>query len=63
MANQKKLSEVEVATTERIKIGKVLDLEKKYALPRAYTTQQSESMKSLSDMIYGYYSHEKKALI
>jgi hypothetical protein len=41
----------------------VLDLEKKYALPRAYTTQQSESMKSLSDMIYGYYSHEKKALI
>ena len=41
----------------------VLDLEAKHALPRAYTTQQSESMKSLSDMIYGYYSHEKKALI
>ena len=34
----------------------------KNALPRAYTTQQSESMKSLSDSIYGYYSHEKKAL-
>ena len=41
----------------------ILDLEAKHALPRAYTTQQSESMKSLSDMIYGYYSHEKKALI
>lgn len=47
------------------KTGKefTLDLEAKTALPRAYTTQQSESMKSLSDMIYGYYSHEKKALI
>jgi hypothetical protein len=41
----------------------VLDLNAKHALPRAYTTQQSESMKSLSDMIYGYYSHEKKALV
>ena len=41
----------------------ILDLNKKNPLPRAYTTQQSESMKSLSDLIYGYYSHEKKALI
>ena len=32
-------------------------------LPRAYVNDQAESMKSLSDMIYGYYSHEKKALI
>lgn len=32
-------------------------------LPRAYTTEQSESYKSLSDMIYGYYSHEKKSMI
>lgn len=32
-------------------------------LPKAYTTQQSESYKSLSDMVYGYYSHEKKAMI
>lgn len=41
----------------------VLDLEKKIPLPRAYTIQQSESMKSLSDLLYGYYSHEKKSLI
>lgn len=32
-------------------------------LPKAYTTQQSEGYKSLSDMIYGYYSHEKKSMI
>lgn len=32
-------------------------------LPRAYTTKQSESMKSLGDDIYGYYSHEKKSLV
>lgn len=32
-------------------------------LPKAYTNQQSESMKALSDRIYGYYAHEKKALI
>ena len=33
------------------------------ALPKAYTTKDSENMKSLSDDIYGYYSDEKKALI
>lgn len=32
-------------------------------LPKAYTNQQAESMKALSDRIYGYYSHEKKSLI
>lgn len=32
-------------------------------LPRAYTNKQAESMKSLADDIYGYYSHEKKSLI
>lgn len=32
-------------------------------LPRAYTTQEAESMKSLGDDIYGYYSHEKKSLV
>lgn len=31
-------------------------------LPKAYTTQQSEGYKSVSDMLYGYYAHEKKAL-
>ena len=34
----------------------------KRALPRAYTTKQSEGLKALSDQIYGYYSHEKKIL-
>lgn len=33
------------------------------SLPRAYTNRQSESMKALSDRIYGYYSHEKKSMI
>lgn len=32
-------------------------------LPRAYTNKEAESMKSLADDIYGYYSHEKKSLI
>lgn len=32
-------------------------------LPRAYTTKQSESMKSIADKIYGYYSHEKKSMM
>lgn len=32
-------------------------------LPRAYTSKEAESMKSLGDDIYGYYSHEKKSLI
>lgn len=37
-------------------------LNKKVALPRAYTSKQAESFKSLADDIYGYYSHEKKAM-
>ena len=32
-------------------------------LPRAYTNKEAESMKSLGDNIYGYYSHEKKSMI
>lgn len=32
-------------------------------LPQAYTIQQSESYKALSDMLYGYYSHEKRSLM
>ncbi len=40
-----------------------LNMEKPMALPRAYTNKQAESIKSLSDDIYGYYSHEKKSLI
>lgn len=32
-------------------------------LPKAYTNEQIEDYKSLSDDIYGYYSHEKKAMI
>ena len=33
------------------------------ALPRAFTTKQSESLKALGDKIYGYYAHEKKSMI
>lgn len=40
-----------------------LNMNNPVALPRAYTNQQAESMKSLGDTIYGYYSHEKKSLI
>lgn len=32
-------------------------------LPRAYTNLEAESMKSLGDTIYGYYSHEKKSMM
>lgn len=40
-----------------------LDLDKPKPLPRAYTTLESESIKDISDTIYGYYSSEKKSLI
>lgn len=39
------------------------NLDKPNPLPRAYTNKQSESLKALSDKIYGYYSHEKKSMI
>lgn len=32
-------------------------------LPKAYSNQQSEAYKNIADDVYGYYSHEKKALI
>lgn len=32
-------------------------------LPKAYTVQQSESLKDVADSIYGYYSTEKKSMI
>lgn len=41
----------------------VLNMSKPNPLPRAYTNREAESMKSLGDDIYGYYSHEKKSLI
>ena len=41
----------------------VLNMSKPMPLPRAYTSKEAESMKSLGDDIYGYYSHEKKSLI
>lgn len=40
-----------------------LDMSNPMPLPRAYTNKEAESMKSLSDDIYGYYSHEKKSMI
>lgn len=63
MANQKKLSEVEVATTERIKIGKVLDLEKKYfdILWKLFTSKKFlEDLKVIEQEIqkqYAYLQH------
>jgi hypothetical protein len=33
------------------------------SLPRAYTNQQAEAYKALSDNIYGFYSSEKKSLM
>lgn len=41
----------------------VLNMESPMALPRVYTNLEAESLKSLADDIYGYYSHEKKSLI
>lgn len=40
-----------------------LNMNEPMALPRAYTNKEAESMKSLGDDIYGYYSHEKKSLV
>lgn len=40
-----------------------LNLKDPIPLPRAYTVQEAESIKSLADLVYGYYSHEKKSLI
>lgn len=40
-----------------------LDMTNPQPLPRAFTNKQAESMKSLSDDIYGYYSEEKKSLV
>lgn len=39
------------------------DPDKPTPLPKAYTTQQSEGYKDLADMMYGYYSDEKKSLV
>ena len=39
------------------------DLNNPKPLPKAYTNQQSESMKALADRIYGYYAHEKKSML
>lgn len=39
------------------------DLNNPAPLPYAWTNQEAESIKSLCDLIYGYYSHEKKSLI
>lgn len=41
----------------------VIDMSNPKPLPRFYTNKEIESMKSLSDDIYGYYSHEKKSLV
>lgn len=35
----------------------------KMELPQAYTNKEMESIKSIADEIYGYYTHEKKSLI
>ena len=32
-------------------------------LPKAYTAQDRESLKSFADMAYGYYDHEKKSML
>lgn len=39
-----------------------LNLSDPQPLPKAYTTEQSEGMKALGDLLYGYYAHEKKSL-
>lgn len=58
--------ELEHATIED-ENGNIVDFKvnmiKPMPLPRAYTNKQAESMKSLADDIYGYYSHEKKSMV
>ena len=40
-----------------------IDPNKIVPLPQAHTIQEIESFKALGDLLYGYYSHEKKSLI
>ena len=40
-----------------------LDVTKKHPLPLPYTNLEIESKKSICDLIYGYYAHEKKSLV
>lgn len=41
----------------------ILDMNNPMPLPRAYTSKQAESNKSIADDIYGYYTNENKSLI
>ena len=41
----------------------VVDMQNPIPLPRAYTVKEAESIKSVCDMTYGYYSHERRSLI
>lgn len=41
----------------------VINMTNPLPLPRAYTVKEAESIKSICDMTYGYYSHEKRSLI
>ena len=41
----------------KVEQGKIIPL------PSAHTSQEIESFKSLGDLIYGYYAHEKKSLM
>lgn len=55
MAEQLEREHALNADGSRFKVGQ--------PLPKAYTNQQIESYKSISDNLYGYYTHEKKSMI
>jgi hypothetical protein len=40
-----------------------LDLNNPAPLPLPYTNQEMESIKSICDLVYGYYTHEKKSMV
>ena len=44
-------------------ITEPIDLDNPKPLPLPYTNQEMESTKSICDLIYGYYAHEKKSLV
>lgn len=56
------LSLLDSFNNENKMFGKKLLSEKKDLIPRAYTHEDREAVKTFADMSYGYYDHERSSL-
>ena len=59
MASQFERENVKTLDDKRFEVN----MQEPSSLPRAYTNKQAESIKNISDDIYGYYTHEKQSMI